>query len=286
MLHVVGGGPAPASLPGHRSDAAVMSLAVHAAAIALLVLAATRLGGRVLPKFESPSIALLAPTNVVDAVVFQPRPSNISSSGGGGGGNRQQGPIRRAAGIGRDAATLRIAKPRSTAGTSDEPPPVLPGLVLDAKPLASGMSEQMGLPSGGVSYGTSLGPGSGGGVGTGTGTGIGPGSGPGIGPGSGGGIGGGVFRAGGGVTAPEVIRQVKPSYTPQALLDRVQGSVWLELIVRDDGTPSEIRIVRSLDPGLNEQAILATAQWRFKPGCLSGKPVNVLVTVVIDFLIR
>ena len=217
--------------------------------------------------------------------VFVPRDPN-PSGGGGGGGNRQAGPIRHAQGVGSDSITLRVLKPTSTAGTTADTT-VLPEVLLDAKPLASGNVDEIGLPVGGVSYGTSTGPGSGGGVGEGVGTGIGPGHGPGIGPGSGGGTGGGVYRLGGSVTAPRVITEVKPTYTNDALTQKIQGTVVLELVVRSNGRPSDIRIVRSLDPGgLDEQAIIAAGQWRFEPGRLSGKPVDVVVTVMLDFRIR
>ena len=163
----------------------------------------------------------------------------------------------------------------------------LPRVLLDAKPLAAGTVDVAGLPYGGVSFGTSTGPGSGGGVGTGVGTGIGPGRGPGVGPGSGGGMGGGVYRPGGTVTTPRVITEVKPTYTSGALLHRVQGTVVLELVVRSDGCPSDIRVVRSLDPGgLDDQAKAAASQWRFEPGRLNGKPVDVLVTLMLDFWIH
>ena len=131
------------------------------------------------------------------------------------------------------------------------------------------------------------GPGSGGGVGTGRGTGIGPGRGPGFGPGSGGGTGGGVYRAGGSVSAPRLIKEVKPKYTSAALVNRIQGTVALEVVVTGDGCTSQIRIVRSLDPGgLDEEAITAVAQWRFEPGRLGAAPVDVLVTIELDFKIR
>src|SRR5688572_610931 len=42
----------------------------------------------------------------------------------------------------------------------------------------------------------------------------------------------GVFRPGGGVTAPKVTKQVRVSYTPDALRARVQGGVVLEAVVR------------------------------------------------------
>jgi len=135
--------------------------------------------------------------------------------------------------------------------------------------------------------GTSMGPGSGGGVGTGSGTGMGSGRGPGFGPGSGGGTGGGIYRAGGAVSAPRLIKEVKPKYTSEALENSIQGTVVLEVVVTVDGCASQIRIVRSLDAGgLDEEAVAAVAQWRFEPGRLGAAPVDVLVTIMLDFTIR
>jgi periplasmic protein TonB len=214
------------------------------------------------------------------------------SGGGGGGGNQKPGPIRRAQGIGSDALTLRARKPPPAVSVSSSPGSArdvseMPSIVLDAKPLASGDFEELGLPAGGVLSAMSTGPDSGSGVGTGIGNGIGSGRGPGVGPGSGGGIGGGVYRAGRAVTAPRVIAEVKPNYTTAALLQRIQGTVVLELVVTRDGCASQIRVIRSLDPGgLDQEAITATAQWRFDPGRLAGVPVDVLVHVMLDFMIR
>jgi TonB family protein len=225
-------------------------------------------------------------------VFLAPDPRQIAG-GGGGGGNLQPAPSRRAESVGTDALTLRVRKvppptvPAATSAASIEDLPAIPAIVVDAKPLASGTFEQLGLPTGGVSSGTSTGPGSGGGVGTGNGTGIGSGRGPGLGPGSGGGIGGGVYRAGGAVSAPRVITEVKPTYTTDALLRRVQGTVVLEVVVTSDGCASQIRVIRSLDPGgLDREAVIATAQWRFEPGRLAGTPVDVLVNIMLDFWIR
>ena len=232
----------------------------------------------------------IIPLEEIQRIVFIAR-SPEPSGGGGGGGNRQAGPIRRAEGIGTDRMTLRTTRtlPSNTwiaSGPLLDVDP-LPRVLLDAKPLAAGTVDVAGLPYGGVSFGTSTGPGSGGGVGTGVGTGIGPGRGPGVGPGSGGGMGGGVYRPGGTVTTPRVITEVKPTYTSGALLHRVQGTVVLELVVRSDGCPSDIRVVRSLDPGgLDDQAKAAASQWRFEPGRLNGKPVDVLVTLMLDVWIH
>jgi hypothetical protein len=188
--------------------------------------------------------------------------------GGGGGGNQRPDPIRRAQGVGTDTITLRVRNlPSPTAPVTPAPAPAvedvppLPSIVLDAKPLASSFFDQIGLPASGLMSGASTGPGSGGGVGTGSGTGMGSGRGPGLGPGSGGGTGGGIYRAGGAVSGPRLIKEVKPKYTREALVNRIQGTVVLEVVVTADGCASQIRIVRSLDPGgLDEEAVAAVTQ--------------------------
>jgi protein TonB len=69
--------------------------------------------------------------------------------------------------------------------------------------------------------------------------------------------------------------------------DRIEGNVLLELIVRSNGVPSDIRVIRSLDPGgLDQEAIRAASQWRFEPGRLNGVPVDVAVSLQVDFHIR
>ena len=223
---------------------------------------------------ELPRLVFLSPT----------KPSG--GGGGGGGGNQQSRPPRHIQGIGHDGTTIPTAKqrPASAVVTNTEPP--LPPLLLDARPLAAGSVNQIGLLVGGISEGTSTGSGSGGGAGTGTGSGIGSGVGPGVGPGSGGGIGEGVYRPGGSVTAPRLLVQVKPTYTPDALNARIQGTVWLALVVTWEGRPTDIRVVRSLDAGLDVEAMRAVGLWQFDPGRRAGVPVDVLVTVAMEFRIR
>jgi protein TonB len=234
-----------------------------------------------------PAMELGTPTSSEDWITHLVFVPTITSAGGGGGGGNQQGPIRKAEGRGADVMTLRIAKPIVPTAEPVNAEPELPGVLLDARPLASGDSDQLGLPMGGVPYGTSLGPGSGGGVGTGRGTGIGSGVGPGVGPGSGGGMGGGVYRAGSvGVSAPTILREVRPTYPPEALRARTQGSVVLSLVVTADGLPADIRVIRSLSADLDQAAIEAVREWRFRPGRRGDTAVNVLVTIVLDFSIR
>jgi protein TonB len=280
VLHVIDAESVALPVPACR----IQTIAVSAAAHLLAGLLAATIAGHVDHTVTSPAPSVVTPRLEPGSIVFIASAADLESHGGGGGGNRQTGPIRHAEAIGADAMTLRTATPVATAGVTEAP--ASSQLLLDAKPLASGTNEHVGLPVGGVSFGTSTGSGSGGGVGEGIDTGTGPGRGPGFGPGSGGGIGGGVYRPGGSVTTPRVVAEVRPRYTSEALEERIQGTVVLELVVRATGRPAEIRVIRSLDPGLDAQAIIAASQWRFEPGRLAGRPVDVQVVVMMDFQIR
>ncbi|HXI28700.1 MAG TPA: energy transducer TonB [Vicinamibacterales bacterium] len=280
--------PALLRMPSRRRGAAALQLGVSAAihltglTAVVLALGATR----------PPNAAISRPASAVPSVVTLPRVVFLAprgpSGGGGGGGDHDPNPIRHATAPGHDAATLRTRRRPVTAGATEHAPPVdaLPAMVLEARSLAAGDSVQAGLPVGGVSFGTSLGPGVGGGVGSGRGTGLGSGEGPGVGPGSGGGIGGGVYRVGSGVTAPRLLAQTTPRYTPDALQRKIQGTVSLDAVVGRDGRATNIRIVRSLDGGLDQEAIRSLLEWRFSPGTLAGSPVDVEVVVVMDFRIH
>ena len=290
MLHLDPLAPRTPRLPRRRWGG--LTYVAAAAALHVTLVALASMIGPTLPRgvdqrrVEPPADARATP------VVFVAPESWRIGGGGGGGGNEQPGPIRRAQGIGSDPITLRVRKPappvRVTAPSAPvETAPVLPSIVLEAKPLASGLDEQIGVPAGGVPSAPSTGSGSGGGVGTGSGTGIGSGRGPGLGPGSGGGSGGGVYRPGGAVSAPRVIKEVRPKYTNDALRNGIQGTVVMEAVVKADGCASQVRVVKSLDRGgLDDQAVAAVLQWRFDPGRLAGAPVDVLVVIMLDFWIR
>jgi protein TonB len=213
--------------------------------------------------------------------------------GGGGGGNRMPEPPRKVELPGKDKITVPVSKPPEVvapkpAPPEDEPEPV-PQLNIPAQTLADATAALPGVLEGPVGPPSlSQGKGSGGGGGDGDGTGIGKGRGSGLGDGFGGGTLGGPFRPGNGVSLPVLLREVRPQYTSDAMRAKVQGTVLLECIVRPDGSVSDINVLRSLDRtfGLDEEAIKAARQWRFRPGTRMGEPVPVLITIELRFTLR
>jgi TonB family protein len=95
-------------------------------------------------------------------------------------------------------------------------------------------------------------------------------------------IGSGAVRVGGDVQEPKLIRRVPPVYPQIAQAAKVTGVVIVELLVDVDGTVRNARILRSL-PLLDQAALDAVRQWQFTPTLLNGVPVQVIMTVTVNF---
>jgi protein TonB len=97
-----------------------------------------------------------------------------------------------------------------------------------------------------------------------------------------------VVKVDGDVTAPRLIKEVKPRYPAGAKSARIAGSVMLEAVVNRDGTVGEVRVARSLDTeyGLDDEAVKALKKWKFSPGKKDGIAVPVLVEVEMTFSVQ
>jgi TonB family protein len=130
----------------------------------------------------------------------------------------------------------------------------------------------------------SNGQGSSGGMGTGSGGGLGSGTGNGYGPGFGGNAGGGLYHVGGGISAPVALNNVEAEFSDEARRAKYQGVCLISLIVDAQGNPQNPRVIRALGMGLDEKALEAVRQYKFRPAMKDGKtPVAVMITVEVNF---
>jgi TonB family protein len=249
--------------------------------------------------FVALSIRYATPSTSAEALLPEQPNSQIvwisepgPGGGGGGGGNQMKEPPKKAELPGKDKITVPVSKPPAMQPPKQiakaEPNP-LETLNIPAKSLADGIESLPGAleaPPGPPT--ASLGSGRGTGAGTGVGSGIGSGTGSGLGQGTGGGTGGGVYQIGSGVTSPVPVFQPRPQYTSDAMRARVQGTAMLSCVVRPDGSVSDVEVLRSLDRtfGLDEEAVKAARQWRFRPGTLRGEAVPVRVVIEMSFTLR
>lgn len=96
----------------------------------------------------------------------------------------------------------------------------------------------------------------------------------------------GPLRVGGDVKAPVAISRTKPDYTDAARKGHVTGVVIVEAIVNKQGEVEQVKVLKGLPLGLNDQATEAVKKWRFHPGTLNGEPVEVIFTLTVNFTLE
>ena len=92
-----------------------------------------------------------------------------------------------------------------------------------------------------------------------------------------------LYKVGNGISVPTVRHKVPPDYTEAARSRGLEGTVVLFVEIWPDGAAHNIRIVRSLDPGLDQKAIEAVSRWKFRPAMKDGVPVKVAAQVEVNF---
>jgi TonB family protein len=90
------------------------------------------------------------------------------------------------------------------------------------------------------------------------------------------------LKIGGQIGEPKKIRDMRPVYPEEAKANGIQGLVILQVLIDIDGRVVDAQILRG-HPLLNEAAIDAVTQWEFTPTLLNGDPVQVQLTVTINF---
>jgi len=218
----------------------------------------------------------------IDVGDYNAPKSAIKAGGGGGGGDRS--PIE----ANKGKLPEKIKDPITPPQPQTIAKPLLP------EPPAINVQKDIQLPdnnmpmigmhsSANVTL-ASPGTGNGAGMGSGMGGGMGSGGGNGYGPGAGGNAGGGYYQVGGRISAPTVIHDVEAEFSDEARRAKYQGLCLISLIVDAQGNPTDIHVARALGMGLDEKAIEAIRQYKFKPALKDGKtPVPVQITIEVDF---
>jgi len=258
----------------YRKQGVGSSLLLHIGVVALLVTVGS---SRTVRQGLRQAVSIVAP----DLAPYVPDVKPEQKGGGGGGGDRS--PLPPSKGRLPRPALRQFTPPMAVVHNPNPKLVMEPTLIIQPDVQLPNVN----MPNYGDPFAKvgppSSGPGSGGGIGTGSGGGVGPGRGPGFGPGEGGGIGGGVYRVGGGVSQPILIKKIEPEYSEEARKAKFQGTVVLSIIVDDTGMPRNIRVSRPLGLGLDEKAIEAVLKWRFRPAYKDGRPVAVYATVEVNF---
>lgn len=88
-----------------------------------------------------------------------------------------------------------------------------------------------------------------------------------------------------GYTNPQCIHCPDPEYSEEGYSERIQGELIMDVVIGVDGRVHNIRVIKGLGHGLDEEAIHAARDvWRFKPALgPNGKPAPVRMLIDINF---
>lgn len=92
-------------------------------------------------------------------------------------------------------------------------------------------------------------------------------------------------RVGGVVRPPQKVHHVSPSYPSIAQAAKISGVVIVEALIAEDGSVRDVKVLRSV-PLLDTAATDAVRQWRFTPTLLNGVPVQVIMSVTVQFTLN
>ncbi len=90
------------------------------------------------------------------------------------------------------------------------------------------------------------------------------------------------IRVGGQVQQASLINKVQPVYPPLAKQARISGTVRLQAVIAKDGSIIELQVL-SGHPLLQQAALDAVRQWKYRPTLLNGDPVEVVTTIDVIF---
>lgn len=84
--------------------------------------------------------------------------------------------------------------------------------------------------------------------------------------------------------APVPFLKPMPPYTEEAMKAQISGTMQVELIVRKDGTPDNIKIVKGMGYGMDQTAIAIIKDfWRFYPALRDNKPIEAKTAFDLPF---
>ncbi len=85
------------------------------------------------------------------------------------------------------------------------------------------------------------------------------------------------------LSAPVATQKVDPAYPLELMRRNVHGTVTLYAVIRNDGSVTDVRVLRGVDDRLDQYARAALAHWRFRPATKNGSPVDLEAVVMIPF---
>lgn len=84
---------------------------------------------------------------------------------------------------------------------------------------------------------------------------------------------------------PEIIKYVKPKFPTSAIMQDIQGKVYVKITIELTGKIEKVKLVKGISQSLNTAALDAAKKMLFTPAIYKGKPVKSSIAVPINFIL-
>jgi TonB family protein len=85
------------------------------------------------------------------------------------------------------------------------------------------------------------------------------------------------------IKPPRALHTPEPRYSASARAQKIEGTVTISAIISADGHPYSVKVIKSLEPSLDANAIEAIKKWKFAPATKDERPIAVRLNVDMSY---
>jgi TonB family protein len=85
---------------------------------------------------------------------------------------------------------------------------------------------------------------------------------------------------------PKLVKKIAPHYPEEARKEQLSGKVVCSVLITKEGKVTEPEIVESAHEIFNQPVIDAITQWEYEPGTKDDTPVDIRITVTVNFQLK
>jgi TonB family protein len=85
---------------------------------------------------------------------------------------------------------------------------------------------------------------------------------------------------------PRAVHTPEPKYSKSARARKIQGVVTVSLVIGADGRVFDVKVLKSLEPSLDANAVTAVKTWKFAPATRNGQPIAARMNIEMEFRVH
>jgi TonB family protein len=89
-----------------------------------------------------------------------------------------------------------------------------------------------------------------------------------------------------GISETNILKKVQPEYPPLAKAARLDGDLLFTVVIDKEGALRDISVAKPLGLGMEESALQAVKQWKYRPYTVNGQPIEVETLITVRYTLK